>query len=121
LKLDTGILTAGIAAAAAGYSAYLTYRNSKKANDISARKVSIEEFDAQQKRYRDLLDDQQKLLDRMQEQVDRLGRMLHDEQSVSDSLRQQVRELGEAFQRLQTQHSALLRELGRDPNLGGSP
>lgn len=90
-----GAMIGSIAAAgAAGYSAFLTYRNSKKANDLTARKVSLDEFDAQQERYR-------KLIDEMQDQLDRLSRLLKEEQSESDVLRQQVRVLHDTVAKLQ--------------------
>jgi hypothetical protein len=103
-----------IAALAAGYSAFLTYRNSKRATDIAERKVGQEEYDAQQARYSRLLDDQQKLLDRMQSQVDRLATQLAQEQTANDGLRGMVRELQQQLVEMQTKHVQMLKELGYD-------
>lgn len=104
-----------VAALAAGYSAFLTYRNSKRATDIAERKVSVDEFDAQQARYSRLLDDQQKLLDRMQAQVDRLATQLAQEQTANDGLRSMVRELQQQLVEMQSKHVQMLKEIGYDP------
>lgn len=104
-----------VAALAASFSAWLTYRSSKRATDVADRKVSQDEYDQQQARYSRLLDDQQKLLDRMQAQVDRLANQLAQEQTANDGLRSMVRELQQQLVEMQTKHVQMLQEIGVDP------
>lgn len=94
-----GTLAASLAALV---GTVLTFRTSAKANRLSERKVDTEEFDAQLRRYRELLD-------QMQEQVDRLARLLREEQGVSDQLRKQVRDLETQQDALQREYTSLLR------------
>lgn len=111
MNVNPTVAVALIALLGSVYSAYLTYKNSKKANDTSARKVSVEEFEAQQDRYRKLVEDQEKIIERLQRQMDRLNEQLAREQDASNTLREMVRGLQKQIDEFQTRHDALLREL----------
>ncbi len=90
---DPAILIAIIASVVSLLTAYLTYRSSSRANQANDRKVDIEEFNAQQARYKEMLAEQDRHIDRIRAQLDRVADQLAREQDVSNALRNEIRAL----------------------------
>ncbi len=90
---DPTIIVALVAAVVSVLTALLTYRNSSKANAANDRKVDIEEFNAQQARYKEMLAEQDRHIDRIRAQLDRVQDQLAREQDVSNALRNEIRAL----------------------------
>jgi peptidoglycan hydrolase CwlO-like protein len=84
--IDPSIFVASIAAIAALGGTWLTYRSSSRANELSGRKVDLEEFREVKDRYRDMLAEADKQIDRLRDQA------VRDQNEIS-GLRSQVRTL----------------------------
>ncbi len=87
------VVVALIAAFASIVGAVLTYRNSRQSNATNERKVDIEEFNAQQARWKMLSDQQDHQLKRVLDQLTRVEQQLDQERNVSDALRREIRHL----------------------------
>lgn len=109
--ISPAVLAAVVAAIAAIIGAWLTYRSSSRANAVQDRKVSIEDFDAQQERYRKLLAEQDRVIEKIQAQMDRLQDQLAREQEVASTLRSHIRTLQGEIDDLQRRQSAALHEI----------
>lgn len=95
---ETGLLTpavivAVIAAVAAVAGGYLSYRAATKANTVSSRKVDLDEYEAQKVRYRDMIAEQDRHIERIRHQLERVQDQLAKEQDVSAALRSEIRAL----------------------------
>jgi peptidoglycan hydrolase CwlO-like protein len=104
--VDAAFGLAVLAAVVSLGTAGLTYRAASRANATSDRKVDIEEFKAQQDRYKEMLSEQDRHIDRVRAQMDRLQDQLAREQDVSNALRNEVRALQgqvDALTRLRSQ------------------
>lgn len=87
------IVVALVAAVLSVVTALLTYRSASRANAISSRKVDVEEFNAQQSRYKEMLAEQDRHVERIRTQMERLQDQLAREQDVSNALRNEIRAL----------------------------
>lgn len=97
---DPALLVALISAAVALGGGYLSYRATTKANATSDRKVDLEEFRDQQNRYKEMLAEQDRMIERLRNQMDRVQDQLAREQDVSNALRNEVRALQVAIDTL---------------------
>jgi gas vesicle protein len=93
-------LGAAIAAAAALIAAYLSYRASTKANQVSDRKVDLEEHRDAIERLKKIIDEQDRYSERQRMQVDRLSTSMESVQTqltretqISSVLRDEIRAL----------------------------
>ncbi len=93
LATDPAIIVAVLAALAAIAGGLFSYKSSRAANATAARTVSQDEFDRQAARYRDMLAEQDKHIDRIRSQLDRVQDQLAREQDVSNALRNEIRAL----------------------------
>lgn len=91
--MDTSITVAGIAAIVSGATAVLTFRSAAAANAANARKVDLEEHRDALGRLRQIIDEQDRHIERVRAQLDRVQEQLAREQDVSMALRVQVRSL----------------------------
>lgn len=104
--MDTSIVVAGIAATVSGATAVLTWRAATAANVANAKKVDLEEHRDALGRMRQIIDEQDKHIERVRTQLERVQEQLAREQDVSMTLRVQIRSL-------QTQVDELMRSRAR--------
>lgn len=90
---DPTLLVALISAVVALVGGYLSYRATTKANATSDRKVDLEEYRDQQNRYKEMMAEQDRHIDRIRAQLDRVQDQLAKEQDVSNALRNEIRAL----------------------------
>jgi chromosome segregation ATPase len=109
-----------LAALAAVIGAALSYRASTRANATSDRKVDLEEFRDQQTRYKEMLSEADRHIDRIRSQLDRVQDQLGREQDVSNLLRNEVRSLQGQVDMLERTMSRNYREI-KPPPAGGGP
>ncbi len=114
--MDTSIVVAGVAAAVSAGTAVLTFRSAAAANRANAKKVDLEEHRDALARMRQIIDEQDKHIERVRAQLDRVQEQLAREQDVSMALRTQIRSL-------QSQVDELMRSRARleDMLAGVSP
>lgn len=100
IEVDGAVVSATVAAGAAGFAAMLSYRSSTQANRASSRKVDIDEFTAAKDALQQIIAEQDKhnerlrtQLDRMNAQMDNVQSALAREQDVSHALRNELRAL----------------------------
>lgn len=96
----TAVIVSVIAGLLGSISGVLAYRASTRANLINSRKVDVEDFNAQAERYRQIIAEQDRHLDRLRTQIDRLQLQMDAvntqasrEVDISNGLRDQVRAL----------------------------
>jgi peptidoglycan hydrolase CwlO-like protein len=91
--VNASVLVAVIATAVSVFTAVLTYRVSTKANASDARKVDLEEHRDALDRLKRVIDEQDKHIERVRAQADRVQEQLAREQDVSFALRNEIRAL----------------------------
>jgi peptidoglycan hydrolase CwlO-like protein len=97
-----------MAAIAAIIAALLAFRASTRANATNDRKVNLDEYKEQQERYRRIIEDQDRQIERTRSLAERNADQLTREQEVTAALRAEVRAL-------QGQIDLLTRSGGRRP------
>lgn len=98
--MNASVVAAVVAAVAATAAAWLSYKASTRANQVSDRKVDLEEWRDQTARYKQIIDEQDRYNERLRSQIDRLNAQmdavqaqLAKEYDVSSALRDQIRAL----------------------------
>lgn len=91
--MDTSIIVAGIAAGVSAGTAFLTFRSASAANKANAKKVDLEEHRDALARMRQIIEEQDRHIERVRSQLDRVQEQLAREQDVSMTLRVQIRSL----------------------------
>lgn len=92
-SVETSILVASLAAGISGFTAVLTYRAARGANQATARKVDLEEHRDAIDRLKKIIEEQDKHVERVRMQLDRVQEQLAREQDVSMALRMQIHTL----------------------------
>lgn len=88
--MDTSIVVAGIAAAVSAGTAALTFRVGAAANTANAKKVDLEDHRDALARLRQIIDEQDRHVERVRAQLERVQEQLAREQEVSMALRLQI-------------------------------
>lgn len=91
--MDTSIVVAAIAALVSVATAILTFRSAAAANRATAKKVDLEEHRDALARMRQIIEEQDRHIERVRSQLDRVQEQLAREQDVSMALRVQIRSL----------------------------
>lgn len=90
--MDLVPLLTGVAGGIPAFlAAWFAYRSSSSANKVENRKVDNEAYEKAQAAYERLLDRLQRQVDVLQSNLDRVNGMLASEQDVSNKLRNQIR------------------------------
>lgn len=91
--MDVSILVAIVAALGSLGAAAMAFRSSSAANRSNDRKVDLEEHRDAIKYLREIIEEQDKHVERVRAQLERVQEQLVQEQDVSNALRIQVRQL----------------------------
>lgn len=120
--MDTAVLVAAIALAGSALTAVLTFRASSKASASNDRKVDLEEHRDAVERLKKIIEEQDKHVERVRLQLDRVQEQLAKEQDVSFTLRAQIRSLQEQVDELTRSRARLekLLTVGKDPPAANS-
>lgn len=116
--MDTSIVVAGIAAGVSAGTAFLTFRSASHANAASAKKVDLEEHRDAISRLKLIIDEQDRHVERVRAQLERVQEQLAREQDVSMTLRAQIRSLQEQVDSLLRSRIRLDEMLGMSPQKG---
>lgn len=107
--MDGAVVSATVAAGAASFAAFLSYRSSTQANSATSRKVDIEEFNAARDALQQIIAEQGRHNERLRSQIDRTNAQMDNvqsalarEQDVSYALRNEIRALQGQVRALET-------------------
>lgn len=113
-------MAAVAAAFAAIVTAALSFRAATRANATSDRKVDLEEFRDAQQRYKEMLAEADRHVERVRAQLERVQDQLAREQDVSNALRNEIRALQGQVDLLERSMSRNYRDLAA-PGSPGKP
>jgi chromosome segregation ATPase len=105
--VDSATIIAGGSAAIALTTALLTYRSSAAANRAGQQKVGLEEHRDAMERLRQIIEEQDKHIDRIRVQLERVQDQFAHEQDVSAQLRSQLRSLQDQVDELMRSRARL--------------
>ncbi len=114
---DFSLIIAIIAAMASALTAILAFRSSSRANSTSDRKVDLEEHRDAIDRLKKIIEEQDRHVERVRLQLDRVQEQLAKEQDVSLVLRTQIRNLQDQIDELSRSRARLEEILTLGPNL----
>lgn len=109
--MDTAIAVALLALAGSALTAWLSYRNSSKANNTNDRKVDLDVHKDAIAALREIIAEQDKHVDRVKKSMEEVQIQLAREQDVSATLRTQLRQLQEQVDELTRSRARLEKAL----------